>query len=257
MSKTFSIVPASDPRPTMKKTSAGGLLNCETWLEGHYKEYIEALREVKKTSGKPLIVSIGYSPKDVAFLGHLLEEEIKPDAVEFSTHYTGHELDPLLEVADSVKNAVSVPVWMKLSPGFPFLEELVREAESIVDGFVAVNSFGPALDFDPVRCRKSLGSDWGQGWMSGPPIMPLALGIVCRIARWVTKPVIGVGGISTGEDAVKFIMAGASLVQLCSAAIHEGPSAYGRVASEMSNWLDQNNYSSLNEIKGKYLQSIK
>ena len=140
---------------------------------------------------------------------------------------------------------------MKISPGFPALEELVKEAEPVVDAFVAVNSYGPALDFDPVRCRPQLGSAWGQGWMSGRPLQPIALGIVCRLARIISKPIIGVGGISTGEDAVKFLMAGASLVQVCTAAISEGPAAYGRIAGEISEWLDQNGYKNLPEITGK------
>lgn len=263
VSKTFSVIPASDPRPTMKKTIGGGLLNCETWLEDSYENFFKELKAVKRRTDDsgtaeniPLIVSIGYSAKDVDFLGKLLEAEIKPDAIEFSTHYTGHDIKPLVEVAESLKKAVSVPVWMKVSPGFPALEELVQAAEPFVDAFVAVNSFGPALDFNPERCRKSLGSDWGQGWLSGPPLMPIALGIVCRLSRLIKKPIIGVGGISSGEDAVKFIMAGASLVQVCTAAIYEGPSAYGRIAKEISEWLDEHDYNDLTEIQGKYLETL-
>jgi len=253
VSKTFSVVPADDPRPTMKKTVAGGLLNCETWLEDSYENFFKELRQLSVLD-VPLIVSIGYSPEDVKLLGRLLEEDIKPEVIEFSTHYTGHGIGPLIEVAESLKEAVSVPVWMKVSPGFPLLEELVVEAEPIVDAFVAVNSFGPALDFDPVKCRPALGSSWGQGWMSGPPLQPIALGIVCSLSRIVKKPIIGVGGISSGEDAVKFMMAGASAVQVCTAAIKEGPSAYGRIAGEINSWLDVNGYNSVDEIIGKYSQ---
>lgn len=256
VSKTFSVKAANDPRPTMKKTGKGGLLNCETWLEEEYDKFMPVLKEVKNNIKVPFIVSIGYSSSDVDFLGRLLEKEIAPDAIEFSTHYTGSSIKPLIEVAESLKKAVSMPVLMKLSPGFPALEELVKEADSIVDGFVAVNSLGPALDFDPVKCKPSLGSAWGQGWMSGSPILPIALAVVYRISQIVTKPILGVGGISTGEDAIKFLMAGASAVQLCTAAIAGGPSAYGRVAQEISAWLDENGYDNLKEIKGKYLKNF-
>ena len=221
VSKTFSAVPASDPRPTMKKTVCGGLLNCETWLEDSWENFFTELRQLKDRR-VPLVASIGYSPDDVRMLGKLLEKEIEPDVIEFSTHYTGHEIGPLLDVAAALKETVSVPVWMKLSPGFPLLGELVEGAAPIVDAFVAVNSFGPALDFDPVKCRPALGSDRGQGWMSGPPLLPIALDIVCRLSKITDKPIIGVGGISSGEDAVKFMMAGASLVQVCTAAIKGG-----------------------------------
>ncbi len=262
VSKTFSVKAANDPRPTMKKTLAGGLLNCETWLEDSYENFFQELARVKNSIGRdknkdvPLIVSIGYSAEDVDFLGRLLEEKIRPDAIEFSTHYTGHEISPLISVAKSLKSAVDVPVLMKLSPGFPNIEELALAAEPHVDGFVAVNSYGPALDFDPKQCKKALGSDWGQGWMSGPPLFPIALGIVCRLARVLSKPIIGVGGITSGEEAVKLIMAGASLVQLCTSAIFEGPGAYGRIAAEISAWLDENGYNNISEIQGKYLNTL-
>ncbi len=251
VSKTFSVKPASDPRPTMKKIRDGGLLNCETWLEDSYSNFIDELHKVKENN-IPLIVSIGYSAEDVNFLGSLLEREIKPDAVEFSTHYTGHNVEPLVDVAESLRNSIKAPVWMKISPGFPDIEKLVLAAEPFVDAFVAVNSLGPALDFDPVKCRPALGSEWGQGWMSGPPLMPIALAVVHRLSMAVKKPIIGVGGITTGEDAVKFLMAGASAVQVCTAAIHEGPSVYGRIADEINTWLDANNYSEIKEIIGLY-----
>ena len=194
--------------------------------------------------------------KTLPFWENFLEKEVKPDAIEFSTHYTGHDIKPLLAVAESLKSNVSVPVLMKLSPGFPDIENLAKSAEAIVDGFVAVNSFGPALDFNPEKASPSLGSDWGQGWLSGPPLQPIALGIVCRLSRVLTKPIIGVGGISTGADAVKFLMAGASLVQVCTAAISRGPGVYGQIAEEISDWLDTNNYSSIDEIKNLYIKSI-
>ncbi|MDC7227107.1 MAG: hypothetical protein PQJ61_10130 [Spirochaetales bacterium] len=256
VSKTFSILPAVDPRPTMKKTIAGGLLNCETWLEDEYSKFIPELKTVSNSTEIPLIASIGYSAKDVAELGRILEDEVKPAAIEFSTHYTGHDISPLIEVAESLKKSVSIPVLMKISPNFPKLEELVLTAEPIVDGFVAVNSFGPALDFNPSKCSPSLGSSWGQGWMSGPPLQPIALGIVCQLARLVKKPIIGVGGISSGEDAAKFLMAGASLVQVCTAAISGGPETYGRIASELSAWLDSEGYNSVSDIKNKYIDNL-
>ena len=256
VAKTFSTIPAEDWRPTIRKTVCGGLLNCETWLEDSWENFLPELRRVRSAS-IPLIVSIGYSPGDVEFLGAMLEKELKPDIIEFSTHYTGSETKPLVKVAETLRKTVSVPIWMKISPGFPFLDELAREAEPFVDAFVAVNSFGPALDFDPVTCRRGLGSGMGQGWLSGPPVMPLSLWIVNLLYRTVSKPIIGVGGISSGFDAVKYLMAGASLVQVCTAAIKEGPSAYGRIASEVESWLDENGYDGVSEIIGRYSESLK
>ena len=256
VTKTVSVMPAKDPRPTIRKSPCGGLLNCETWSELPVESYLESYREIKK-SGVPLVTSIGYTPDDVRKLGKLLEREVKPDIFEFSTHYTGKSIEPLVDVAKALRETVSVPIWMKISPATPDIEELAVRASEFVDGFVAINSLGPALDFDIESAKPALGSSYGQGWLSGPPILPLALQIVYQIASVQTRPVIGVGGISCGEDALKFIMAGASLVQICSAAVRHGSQIYGRVAAEIGQWLDSRGIGSIEDVRGRYIRAVR
>lgn len=255
VTKTVSVSPAQDPKPTIRKGDFESLFNCETWSEKPVKYYMPSYHYVKK-SRIPLIASIGYTPEEVKELGSLLEEEVQPDLIEFSTHYTGKSIDPLLEVAISLKQTVSCPIWMKISPGIPNLEELAASASEIVDGFVAINSLGPSLDIDIENPRPFLGSSYGQGWLSGPPILPIALSTVYRLVKAQKKPVIGVGGISSGKDAIKFFMAGASLVQVCTAALRKGPSIYGKIAKEIDHWLDSHGYTSIQDIKGLYLQNV-
>ena len=256
VSKTFSVKTADDPRPNIMPASNRGYINCETWSEIPLEQFFDELRRVKREMAPetPLIVSIGYRPDEVREIGRRLQTEIKPDAVEFSTHYTGKSLKPLLDVADSLRQAVSCPIWMKLSPSFPDLEKLALSAAPLVDAFVAINSYGPVLDFDVEDPRPVLGSETGEGWLSGPPIRPLALQIVRRLASIQEKPVIGVGGVERGVDAVKFLMAGATLVQVCSAAIKNGHSVYGRIASELAEWLDNHGYGSPEQIRGLFKQ---
>ncbi len=251
VSKTVSVRAAQDPRPTIRGTVCRGLMNCETWSEMPAEEYVLECRKVKQ-AGVPLIVSIGYKPDEVSRLGKWFETEVGPAAIEFSTHYTGRSLDPLIEVAHALRASVSVPIWMKISPNFPDVEKLAMAVAPIVDGFVAINSYGPVLDFDVESGAPLLGSDQGQGWMSGPPILPIALRIVHVLTSVQDRPVIGVGGIEKGVDAVKFFMAGASAVQICSAAIRNGHTVYGRVAREIGEWLDQHGYDSVEEIRGLY-----
>ena len=256
VSKTVSRLPATDSRPTIRKGPCGGLINCETWAEIPVEEYFKGYRKVKE-SGIPLILSIGYSPEDMRYLGALLEREIQPDAFEFSTHYTGKSVDPLLAVARALRETVSVPIWMKISPNTPDLEELAVRASEFVDAFVAINSLGPVLDFDPENPVPPLGSSYGQGWLSGPPILPLALRTVYQIASAQPKPVIGVGGISSGRDAVKFFQAGASLVQICTAAITKGSAIYGKVSGEMLLWLEERGISSPDSLRGEYARNLR
>lgn len=269
VAKTVSVVAAEDRRPTIRRTSGKGLMNAETWSEVPVEEYLTDLRETKaaaagggagEASGTggmgrakiPLIPSVGYKPEDVARLGALLEKEIAPAAIEFSTHYTGKSHDPLVAVARSLREAVSVPIWMKISPTTPGIEELVAAAEPYVDAFVAINSYGPVLDFDPEDPRALLGTPDGSGWLSGAPIRTIALNIVYRIAHTQSKPVIAVGGIESGVDAIKFLMAGASAVQVCSAAIRRGNDVYGKIAGEIDSWLEKHGYASVSEVIGFY-----
>ena len=251
VAKTVSVNPAQDARPTIRRVDPRGLINSETWSEVPVERYLEDLQQVKET-GRPLIASVGYRPAEVAALGRLLEAEVAPDAIEFSTHYTGTSHEPLIEVARALRSAVSCPIWMKLSPAVMGLEELARAASAYVDAFVAINSYGPVLDFDIENPVPRLGSEWGAGWMSGAPIRPIALGIVYRLVQAQPKPVIGVGGVETGDDAIKFIMAGAAAVQVCTAAIRYGNGIYGKIDAEIDRRLEGLGRRSVEEVRGLY-----
>lgn len=252
VAKTVSVRAASDPRPTMHRIGTDNLLNCETWLEEDPEAFSAELAGLDRTI--PLIISIGYKPEEVAGLARLFDTRMAPDAYEFSTHYTGSEREPLIAVARRLRESTDKPIIMKLSPGFPDLMGLAAAAEPYVDGFAAVNSLGPCLDFDAEKNKPYLGSAYGQGWLSGPAIKPLALDIVYRLTRIVHKPVIGVGGISTGRDAAQFLMAGAAAVQVCTAALKGGPGTYGRIAAELKEWMRENRYASLQDLRGRYHQ---
>ncbi|RKZ17918.1 diguanylate cyclase [bacterium] len=256
VSKTISMEPARDRRPTIRKGACRGLYNAETWSELPKERMIEELLRVKKEAG-PLIVSIGYTPEQLKELGKLIQREVEPDGIEFSTHYVGRSIQPLLECASALRSAVDLPIWMKVSPTVLEIEELAVKVSPYVDGFVAVNSFGPVLDFDVENPEPLLGSDYGAGWLSGPAIQPIALRIVYQISTVQDKPVIGVGGIEKGKDAVKFIMAGASAVQVCTGAIKKGHKIYGKIASEIEEFLDKHGYSSIEDIKGLYSKRLK
>ena len=256
VAKTVSVRPARDTRPTIRKTVCRGLVNCETWSELPFEAMLEEYRKVKD-AGIPLIVSIGYTPKDMRQLGPIIEREVEPDAIEFSTHYSGRSVEPLVEVAKALRESVNLPIWMKISPNLPDIEELAVKASPFVDAFVAINSYGPVLDFDVETGEPILGSEYGQGWLSGQAILPIALRIVHQVTSVQAKPVIGVGGIERGKDAIKFFMVGASAVQICSAAIRYGHSIYGKVAKEIEKWLDEHGFSSVDEVRGLFKEKLK
>jgi len=247
VSKTVSIRPAAVPTPNMAEIP-GGLLNTELWSELPVEQFIEREYPLAKETGLPLIISIGYTPEEIAALAPL----VRPfaDALELSTHYIGDDLAPMMEAVRAAKAAVDVPVFVKLSPFRDMKAAACATAEAGADGIVAINSFGPCLGLDVETGRLLMGSPEGYGWLSGPALKPLALRCVFDIARTVSLPIIGVGGISKGTDAIEFFMVGASAVGVCTAAILKGPGVFGQIARQIAQWLDEHGYASVEEVRG-------
>jgi len=254
LAKTISVDPAPVPMPHMA-TVRGGFLNTELWSELPPERWLsreyDMARRAADSLGIPLIVSLGYSGSEIAQLA----PKVCPwaDAIELSTHYLGEDPRPMIEAIDAAKSAVDVPVFVKMSPlGREMKAAAQAAAEAGADGISATNSFGPAFGVD-VETGYPLMGGKGYGWLSGPALKPLALRCVYDIAQAVDLPIIGVGGISSGKDAIEFILAGATLVGVCTAAIMRGPSVYGKIAAEMDTWLNEHGYESVNQIRGAAL----
>lgn len=252
VTKTISVRGAEVPRPCMAEPFRGGFLNTELWSELGPEEWLEREYPLSKEAGLPIIAGLGYTGDDI----RQLAPRVAPfaDALELSTHYLGGDTSPVKEAIRAAKESCDLPVFVKLSPqiDIPTFAQAAEEAGA--DGIVLINSFGPCLDIDVYTGRPVMGSATGYGWLSGKAIFPLALRCVFQAAQAVSIPIIGVGGISTGIDAVKMIMAGAVAVQVCTAAILEGPSVYGRIVKEMERFMDQAGYDSLADLQGLALQ---
>lgn len=258
LTKTISRVAAPVPHPNMARLGRENLLNTELWSElppqaWFEREYGLAL-EAARRYGLPLIASAGYTCEDLVELGPRLEQA-GANLIEFSIHY----LDPgqLAETARALREAVSIPIIAKLSLHSGDLGEIAACLDPYVDGFTCINSVGPGLAIDIDHARSPLGSKFGYGWLSGPAIRPLAVRSVFEVARATDKPVIGVGGAGSGEDVIEFLMAGASLVGVCTAAILKGPGIYGKIAAEAGQWLDAHGYSSIEQVRGLYLEKYR
>jgi dihydroorotate dehydrogenase subfamily 1 len=252
VAKTISVRPAQVPTPNITSPASGSLLNAELWSEQDYRRFIDRELSRAREAGVPVIASVGYSPEELALLGRELDRAAVAEAVEFSIHYVGRDPENLERMASALKDNVGVPVLAKLSPGLPDLEAVVRILERIVDGFVAINSVGPALDFDIETRRPTLGSRGGRGWLSGGAILPVALHYVEAVSSLTDRPVIAAGGVRRVEDVVKHLMAGASAVQVCSLAVLKGQEVYGKLAAELSRWLDGHGFGHVREIIGLY-----
>ncbi len=226
----------------------GGLLNTELWSELPKEQWLDCEYEQARETGLPLIIGLGYTAAQISILARL----VRPfaDALELSTHYVGNDISPILDGLKAAKDAVDVPVFVKLTPHNNIQEIALALEQAGADGLVMINSFGPCLGIDAETGLPYMGSKEGYGWLSGPAIKPLALRCVYDAARVVRVPIFGVGGVANGRDAAEMMMAGASAVQVCTAAILQGPKIYGKIVRELNEFLDNHGYASLEDVRG-------
>ena len=149
-------------------------------------------------------------------------------------------------VTRAVKAAADLPVIIKLSPNVTDVCEIARAVEDAgADAVSLINTLlGMAIDIE--RRRPVLGNVFGG--LSGPAIKPVALRMVWQTARCVKIPVIGIGGIATWQDAVEFLMAGASAVQVGTATLVE-PSRAEKILDGLERFMEAKGVSSLMSLK--------
>ncbi len=160
--------------------------------------------------------------------------------------------DPILSamVIQEVKRvAKKIPVIAKLSPNVANLGEIAKAVEDAgADGIAAINTAGPGMLIDLKQRKAILGNKIGG--LSGAGIKPLALRCVYQIAKAVKIPIIGMGGISNGANALEMVMVGAKLIGVGSAMFGQGTSVYGKILKEMSDIMKQENITNLESIRG-------
>ena len=154
----------------------------------------------------------------------------------------------LSELVSSVKALATRPVIVKLSPNVTAIEPFALASErNGADAISLVNTF-ISLALDPQTRKPRIGA--GYGGLSGPAIKPIALRMVHQAARAVKIPVIGIGGIATGEDAAEYLLAGASLVEVGTATFWD-PAAPVRIARELDALLPKLGAKQSQDLIGK------
>jgi dihydroorotate dehydrogenase (NAD+) catalytic subunit len=153
----------------------------------------------------------------------------------------------LAEIVRKVRARVRSPLWVKISPNVGDVTVVGRAAEEAgADALSAINTLrGTAIDLETRRPRLASGS----GGLSGPAIRPVAVYMVRQLVRAVRIPVIGIGGIATGEDALEFLCCGARAVQVGTATLYD-PRAPLRVAEEIASWCARHGVGAVAEVIG-------
>src|SRR5579884_1982695 len=195
-----------NPSPRIYETDAGMLNAIGLQNVGAKRFLAEKLPFLRTLRARCIVNVFGYSTEDYV------------RAIEILNEGEGiHGNDPRLmeEVVAASKKAARYPLIVKLSPNVTDITELARAAEGAgADALSLVNTFvGMAIDIESRTPRLSNIT----GGLSGPAIKPLALRMVYQTARAVRVPIIGIGGIASAEDALEFIIAGASAVQVGTA----------------------------------------
>jgi dihydroorotate dehydrogenase (NAD+) catalytic subunit len=160
----------------------------------------------------------------------------------------GHDPGIVFEITKKVKSTVSVPVFVKLSPNVSRIWEIAQAVERAEgDGIVAINTLS----------AMAINAPFGQpvlanirGGLSGPAIKPVGLRCVYDIKERTDLPIIGVGGIINGLDAVEYIMAGAEAVQIGSGIHYRGKGIFSEICMELTRFMEENGYSKIKEMVG-------
>ena len=243
-----------NPPPRIYETDAGMINSIGLQNMGVRAFVSQKLPALAKLDTAVLANVFGYDTGDYVEVVRVLEDHPGLAAYELnvSCPNTSHggiyfSSDPALlgEVVSAVKRVARRPVIVKLSPNVAAIEPLARAAEaSGADALSLVNTF-IALAIDPHTRRPRIGA--GFGGLSGPAIKPIALRLVCQAARAVKIPVIGLGGISTGEDAAEFLIAGATAVQVGTASFWD-PRSPLRIARELAAFLKQERVADVSQL---------
>jgi dihydroorotate dehydrogenase (NAD+) catalytic subunit len=244
------------PNPTIVQTDYG-LINAMGLPNPGIDEYVEEIREAKSILNVPLIVSVyGYSAEEYATVAKRAADA-GADAIELNiscphVKKTGSEIGEnekvLAEVIRSVKGSVKKLVFVKLSPNVTSITEIAEAATKAgADGFTAINTVR-AMAIDPETVMPILSSRIGG--LSGPAIKPIALRCVYEVYEHVKAPIVGCGGIRNWQDAVEFMLAGASAVQIGSAIATEGLTVFNKITRGIGAYLKRKDFRSVSEIVG-------
>lgn len=249
-----------NPLPRMWKYECGMLNSVGLRNAGIEKGSEEIAVFLKENKEVPIIVSL-FATKVKEFLS--LVEKIVPLTPSFielnlscpnvETEFgesLGMDKGAAGQITKEVKKiSGKIPILCKLSPNVPSIGEIARVCEGQgADGIVAINTAGPGMVIDIKKRRPILGAK--KGGVSGPGILPVAVGSVYEIYEAVKIPIIGMGGVTTVENVVEMMMAGATVVGVGTATYMKGMRVYEELKQGLQAYMEKEGIKNLRELIG-------
>ena len=246
-----------NPTPRIAEAPSGMLNAVGLQNPGVDKVISEELPKLKKVFHKPVMANVsGFSVEDYVHTCALLDREEQVGWLEVNiscpnVHNGGMSFgtspEAAAQVARAVKSATTKPVYMKLSPNVTDIAAIARACEEAgADGISLINTLlGMRLD---LKTRKPLLANT-TGGLSGPAVFPVAVRMVYQVYEAVRIPVIGMGGVSTAEDVLEMMLAGAAAVEVGAANL-VNPFACRDILAALPAVMEKYGINSLSEIIG-------
>lgn len=242
--------------PRMAET-ASGMLNCVGLQNKGVDYFCEHIYPEIKDIPTHFIVNVsGSSPERYAECAARINELDRIPAIELNISCPnvkdggmafGVTCEGAASVVKAVRKVYHKTLIVKLSPNVTFIADIARACEAEgADSVSLINTLmGMAIDIEH-RCPKL---SIGTGGLSGPAVKPVAVRMVHDVTKAVKIPVIGLGGIMTAEDAIEFMMAGATAIEIGTANFID-PAVTVKVKNGMAQWLERHGCKSVKEIIG-------
>ena len=242
--------------PRMAET-ASGMLNCVGLQNKGVDYFCEQIYPEIKDYGTNMIVNVsGSTVEDYALCAERIAALPKIPAIELNISCPnvknggmafGVTCAGAASVVKAVRKVYPKTLIVKLSPNVTDIAEIARAVEAEgADSVSLINTLmGMSIDIERRRSRLSIGT----GGLSGPAVKPVALRMVWQVARAVNIPIVGLGGIMNATDAIEFLMAGATAIEIGTANFID-PTVTVKVIEGMGEWLDRHGIADVNEIIG-------
>jgi dihydroorotate dehydrogenase (fumarate) len=232
----------------------GFLPNWQDFSTG-MEQYLDNLRRLKDGLDIPVIASLnGVTPG--GWVTHARElQQAGADALELNVYYVAADIDQsgaqveerYLEILRTLKEQITIPINMKLSPSFSSVGNMVRRlAGAGADGVALFNRFyQPDINIDSLRLQPSLHPSTSAEALLAMRWIAILYGRIDGLSLGAT------GGIHTADDAIKLLLAGADVVHLCSTLLKNGTTQVTRILNGLTEWMEEQGFESVDDVRGR------